>query len=93
MAKSMKKMVAKKVTVKKMDPAGNVKIGIIYYRQHSSTHKMRKITNNGTYICRVCKTIFLVVLHVSTLMYHHQVLSVTHYLLLNYNAIFVYEVL
>jgi hypothetical protein len=37
MAKSMKKVVAKKVTLKKMAGARNVKIRIIYYRQHSQS--------------------------------------------------------
>jgi hypothetical protein len=41
----------------------------------------------------VYATIFLFTLHVSTLMVHHQVLSVTHGLLLNYNVRYIHLLL
>jgi hypothetical protein len=48
---------------------------------HLITRK-HTIYNNGT--------LFLFTLHVSTLMAHHQVFTVTHNLLSNYNATFVH---
>jgi hypothetical protein len=42
------------------------------------------------YIFTVYATLFLLTLHVSTLVGHHQVLTVRHNLLSNYNATFVH---